>query len=63
MTKEKNRGGRPRLVADDTTTRVSVRLPTRMFDRADARERRARDPVAEQLRRGLQRVLDEDGDD
>jgi hypothetical protein len=60
---EKNKRGRPRLVADDTTTQVTVRLPTRLYERADARERSARDPVVEQLRRGLRRVLDDSDDD
>jgi len=61
--KEKNRGGRPRLVADDTTTRVSVRVPTRQYDRAYARERTTREPIADQLRRAFARVLNEDDDE
>jgi hypothetical protein len=55
--------GRPPLVPGDTTTPVSVRVPTREYDRACERASRNGINVRELLRRGLSRVLDDDDDD
>jgi hypothetical protein len=51
------RGGRPPLVAGDTSTPITVRVPTREFDRACQQAARDRVPVAELVRRALARAL------
>lgn len=48
--------GRPPLDDDDTTTRVSVRLPTRQYDRALSQARADRESVSDLIRRGLRCV-------
>ena len=58
-----NPNGRPPLRPGDTTTTVSLRVPTRDFDRACEIANRQRVSVRDVLRRGLSRVLDDDAGD
>lgn len=61
--------GRPRLVEDDTTTAVNVRVPTKDYDRACSIARRETQAagrsvsVADVVRRGLKRVVDDEDED
>lgn len=59
----KRGGGRPPLVENDTTTPVNVRVPTQDYDRACSRARTEGVSVSELVRRGLKRVVDDEGDD
>jgi hypothetical protein len=60
MTNQTRPKGRPPLVDGDTTTPVTVRFPTRDFDRACQQAARERVPLPELVRRGLTRVLTDD---
>jgi hypothetical protein len=60
MPDHQKRPGRPRLVEDDTTTPVTVRVPSKEYDRACERARTERVNLPDIIRRGLSRVLDED---
>ena len=54
--------GRPPLSPGESSTPVSLKMPTSLYDRAYARATRDRMTVAELLRRALTRVLlDESG--
>lgn len=55
--------GRPRLVDNDTTTAVNVRVPTRDYDRACSLARRDGTSVAHVVRQGLRRRLDDSDED
>lgn len=57
---EPKRPGRPRMVDDDTTTPITIRVPTRDFDRACERASRERVRVPDLIRRALTRELDDD---
>ena len=56
------RPGRPPLADDDTTTPVTLRVPSKEFDRACERATLERVTVRDLFRRGLTRVLSEDTD-
>jgi len=55
--------GRPRINTDDTTTSLSVSLPTKQYDDLWHRARRAGVSMSEMIRRRLQDDDDQDGDD
>ena len=58
--RDAKRPGRPPLVEGDTTTPVTIRVPSKEYDRACERATRDRVNVPDIIRRGLSRVLDED---
>jgi hypothetical protein len=55
--------GRPRLDKTDTTTRVTVSLPTRHYDRVHQQAHQQRISIGEAIRRQLQVDDDDDRDD
>jgi hypothetical protein len=60
---DSRRPGRPPLVEGDTTTPVTIRVPSKEYDRVCERASRERVNVPDLIRRGLSRVLHEDEDD
>lgn len=52
----RRRRGRPPLEDGDTSVRVSLRLPSRLYDVLYRRAQAARSSVPEQVRRVLQRL-------
>jgi len=55
--------GRPPLVDGDETTPVTIRVPTRVFDRACRRADEERLKVSEALRRAVKRYAGEPDED
>lgn len=58
---EPKRLGRPPLTEGDTPARVHLTVPSSDYDRADQLAQREGVSVPELLRRGLKRVLADDG--
>lgn len=54
--------GHPSLIDGETSTPVNVRLPATVYDRAYAKAREERVSVPDVIRRGLQKLLDDDDD-
>lgn len=49
--------GRPPLDDDDDTTKASVRLPAKEYDRVCSQARHDRESVSDLIRRGVRQVL------
>lgn len=49
--------GRPPLDDDDDTTKASIRLPAKDYDRVCVQARRGRESVSDLIRRGIRREL------
>jgi len=49
--------GRPPLDEDDPSTKASLRLPTKEYDRVCVQARRDRESVSDLIRRGIRREL------
>lgn len=60
---EPKRQGRPPLTEGDTTTPVTVRLPSKDFDRVCERASRERVKVQDLLRRGIASIVVEDDEE
>ena len=52
-----NRRGRPRLVPDDRTVSVTVKLPSKQYDRTEHEAKRSELQLSEWLRRVIDRAL------
>jgi len=55
--------GRPSIAPGQESVNANVRIPTAQYDRACLRALRDCTSVSDLLRRGLKKLLDQDGDD
>lgn len=60
---DKRRTGRPPLDRDDTTVKVTVSMPSRLYDRMDERAKRDRVNLPTAIRRALESATEDEDDD